>query len=48
MLATIGSFLTKSGVRATDDSPQMQRLARTFADLPFKTEDEPTHEKAKH
>jgi hypothetical protein len=53
MLATIGSFLAKSGVKATDDSPHMKRLAQSFADLPFK--DEPstpalpaTNHEAKH
>jgi hypothetical protein len=38
MLATIGSFLSKSGVKATNDNPTMQRLVRSFADLPFKDE----------
>jgi hypothetical protein len=48
ILAVIGNFLNRSGVKATDDSPNMKRLARAFEDLPFKSEDEPTHEKAKH
>ena len=42
MLATIGSFLSKSGVKATNDSPTMQRLARAYEALPFTTEDAPT------
>jgi hypothetical protein len=48
ILAVIGNFLNRSGVKATDDSPNMKRLARAFEDLPFKIEDEPTHEEAKH
>jgi hypothetical protein len=35
MLATIGSFLTRSGVKPTNDSPIMQRLARAYEALPF-------------
>ena len=47
MLATIGSFLAKSGVKATDDSPNMKRLARAYGALPFTTDDAPTtNEKA--
>jgi hypothetical protein len=49
VLAVIGSFLTKSGVRATDDSPKMQALAKAWADLPFKDETPllpTTHEKS--
>jgi hypothetical protein len=50
MLATIGSFLSKSGVKATDDSPNMKRLARAYEALPFTTEDASTttNEKASH
>jgi hypothetical protein len=47
MLATIGSFLTKSGIRAADDSPTMQRLARSYESLPFTDTDKP-QEKAPH
>jgi hypothetical protein len=39
MLATIGSFLAKSGVKATNDSPTMQRLARSYEALPFTADD---------
>jgi hypothetical protein len=42
MLATIGSFLAKSGVKATDDSPNIQRLTRAYDSLPFTTESEQT------
>jgi hypothetical protein len=42
MLATIGSFLAKSGVKATNDSPAMQRLARSYEALPFTADDAPT------
>jgi hypothetical protein len=38
ILAVIGNFLSRSGVKAVDDSPNMKRLARSFADLPFKDE----------
>jgi hypothetical protein len=38
VLSVIGSFLAKSGIKATDDSPKMKALARSFADLPFKDE----------
>jgi hypothetical protein len=50
MLATIGSFLSKSGVKATDDSPKMRALARAYEALPFLENDTPatTHEKAQH
>jgi hypothetical protein len=57
MLATIGSFPTKSGVKATDDSPNMKRLARAYEALPFTSTDEnslsttdhtPTNEKVQH
>ena len=50
VLAVIGSFLAKSGVKATDDSPTMKRLARSFAELPFLSDDTPTitHEKDSH
>jgi hypothetical protein len=41
MLATIGSFLTRSGVKPTSDSPAMQRLSQAWSDLPFK-DDTPT------
>jgi hypothetical protein len=50
VLATIANFLAKSGVKATDDSPQMQRLARSYEALPFTTEGTPalTTEKDQH
>jgi hypothetical protein len=54
MLATIGSFLAKSGVKATDDSPNMKRLAKAYEALPFATSTDEqgttdtTSEKAKH
>ena len=50
MLATIGSFLSKSGVKATDDSPKMRALARAYEALPFLDNDTPatTHEQAQH
>ena len=35
VLAVIGSFLSKAGVKATNDSPTMQRLARAYEALPF-------------
>jgi hypothetical protein len=38
MLSVIGTFLSKSGVRATDDSPNMKRLAQSYESLPFKDE----------
>jgi hypothetical protein len=40
VLAVIGSFLAKSGIRSTDDSPQMQRLAKAYDSLPFTSSDE--------
>jgi hypothetical protein len=52
MLATIGSFLAKSGVKATDDSPNMKRLARAYEALPFTSSDEnglsTTNQEAQH
>jgi hypothetical protein len=50
ILAVIGNFLSRSGVKAVDDSPTMKRLTRSFLDLPFKDNDElpTTNEKAKH
>ena len=41
-LSVIRSFLSDSGVKPVNDSPTHQRLARAFADLPFKDTDEPT------
>jgi hypothetical protein len=47
VLAVIGSFLAKSGVKATDDSPNMKRLARAYESLPFTTtDDSPTPQRA--
>jgi hypothetical protein len=48
VLSTIGNFLHKSGTKATNDSPAMQRLARSYAALPFTDNDTPaiTNEKA--
>ena len=40
LLAVIGNFLSRSGVKATNDSPTMTELSRGFASLPFKTSDE--------
>jgi hypothetical protein len=40
VLAVIGSFLAKSGIRSTDDSPKMQALARAYESLPFTSNDE--------
>jgi hypothetical protein len=59
VLAVIGSFLAKSGIRSTDDSPKMQALARAYESLPFTSTNEnslpttkgatpQTNEKAKH
>jgi len=42
VLATIGSFLAKSGTKATNDSPAMQRLAVAYEALPFLSDDAPT------
>jgi hypothetical protein len=42
VLAVIGSFLAKSGVKATDDSPKMKALAKAYEALPFTTDDAPT------
>jgi hypothetical protein len=42
MLATIGSFLSKSGVKSVDDSPTMRNLARAYESLTFTTADTPT------
>jgi hypothetical protein len=49
VLAVIGSFLAKSGIKATDDSPKMKALAQAYEALPFTDSDEsalPTHSKA--
>jgi hypothetical protein len=52
--SAIGSFLAKSGVKATDDSPNMKRLAKAYEALPFATSTDEqgttdtTTEKAKH
>jgi hypothetical protein len=59
VLNTIGTFLAKSGIKATDDSPKMRQLAKAYDSLPFTTADEnslpttkgatpQTNEKAKH
>jgi hypothetical protein len=50
ILAVIGNFLKSSGTRATNDSPTMQRLAQSYAALPFTADETPaiTHEKAQH
>jgi hypothetical protein len=40
VLSVIGSFLAKSGVKATEDSPAMQRLAKAYDSLPFTTASE--------
>jgi hypothetical protein len=53
VLAVIGSFLAKSGIKATDDSPKMRQLAKAYEALPFTSTDEnslptTTNEKAKH
>jgi hypothetical protein len=42
VLSTIGSFLHKSGTKATNDSPTMQQLARSYEALPFRTDDTPS------
>jgi hypothetical protein len=40
LLAVIGNFLSRSGVKATNDSPTMTTLRTTYADaLPFKVDD---------
>ena len=41
ILAVIGNFLSRSGVKAVDDSPNMKRLARAYEALPFRTDDSP-------
>jgi hypothetical protein len=49
VLATIGSFLAKSGVKAVNDSPAMKRLTQAYEALPFTDSDETltiTHSKA--
>jgi hypothetical protein len=42
VLGTIGNFLHKSGTKATNDSPAMQQLARSYESLPFTDADTPT------
>jgi hypothetical protein len=39
-LSVIRSFLSDSGVKPVSDSPAHQRLMSSFADLPFKSEDD--------
>jgi hypothetical protein len=41
LLAVIGQTLFRAGVKPVNDNPHVALLGRTFADLPFKTEDEP-------
>jgi hypothetical protein len=41
LLSVVGAFLYRSGVRATDDSPNMRNLARAYESLPFTDTDEP-------
>jgi hypothetical protein len=38
VLGVIANVLAKSGTKATDDSPKMMALAKSWADLPFKDE----------
>jgi hypothetical protein len=40
LLAVIGNFLNRSGVRPTPDSPAHARLVQLAESLPFKAEDE--------
>jgi hypothetical protein len=47
-LSVIRAFLSDSGVKPVSDSPAHQRLMNSFADLPFKDNDEPTKHEAKH
>jgi hypothetical protein len=41
VLNTIGTFLAKSGTKATNDSPAMLRLTASYEALPFLTDDTP-------
>jgi hypothetical protein len=45
VLAVIGSFLAKAGVKATDDSPKMRQLAKAYDSLPFTSTDENSAQK---
>jgi hypothetical protein len=40
LLAVIGNFLGRSGVKPVSDSPTVTRLAQMMQDLPFKSADE--------
>jgi hypothetical protein len=40
LLAVIGNFLGRSGVKPVSDSPAHQALARVYESLPFKSTDE--------
>jgi hypothetical protein len=42
MLSVIGTFLAKSGTKAVNDSPKMQALAKSWTDLPFRSDDTPS------
>jgi hypothetical protein len=37
LLAVIGNFLSRSGVKATNDSPAMTTLRTAYDSLPFRT-----------
>jgi hypothetical protein len=39
LLAVIGNFLSRSGVKATNDSPTISDLARSYSALPFRADD---------
>ena len=45
LLAVIGNFLGRSGVKPVSDSPAHQALARAYESLPFTTSDD---EKVSH
>ena len=40
LLAVVGAFLNRSGVKPTSDAPNMAELARAHQALPFKATDE--------
>jgi hypothetical protein len=40
LLAVIGQTLFRAGVKPVNDNPHVALLGRTFADLPFKDNDE--------
>jgi hypothetical protein len=46
LLAVIGNFLSRSGVKATNDSPAMTTLRTAYDSLPFRVSDADGTEKA--